>query len=414
MHRSRFATYALLAAGPLAALAAAPGAALALGQPNGDYPSYEERVVLYATNRARMDPSMEGWATYPAQPPLQWNYQLNQSARAHSLDMRDTPCFQHPSCDGTDPFMRINSYYTGSYRSEGENIAEGVADPFTVVHNWINEIGAAAGETGHRDNIFSSMFTLMGTGFAGGSMAGGSTRNHDYYTQDFVGTTATRAALTDGIHTPKTAATGASVTFGTTFYDASGAGPSRIFVVVDGTCTPLALARGVVGRGAYEAALPLADGCHGYFFLATTGGADVTYPDSGALQAAVGTQAASCALFTTDRTPGDCGGAVATTGAGGGAGAGSGGAGGSGAAGAGGTGAAGTGGAGGGGASGAGGASATGGRGTPGEVGGGCSCSVPAGGGSGAGAGAALVLALLLARRRVARAGQRGRSGQRR
>ena len=32
----------------------------ALGQPNGDYPSYDERVVLYATNRARSDPAAEG------------------------------------------------------------------------------------------------------------------------------------------------------------------------------------------------------------------------------------------------------------------------------------------------------------------------------------------------------------------
>src|SRR3954465_6567302 len=100
----------------------------ALGDPNGDYPSYDERVVLYGTNRARVDPAKEGWASYPATPPLQWNLQLNQSSRAHSLDMRDTPCFQHNSCDGTDIWQRITGYYTTQYMSIGENISAGVPD----------------------------------------------------------------------------------------------------------------------------------------------------------------------------------------------------------------------------------------------------------------------------------------------
>src|SRR5262245_32737098 len=68
-----------------------------LGEPNGDYPGYNERVVLYATNKARTDPSAENWPAYPAQPPFQYNYDLNRSSRAHSLDMATTPCFQHES-----------------------------------------------------------------------------------------------------------------------------------------------------------------------------------------------------------------------------------------------------------------------------------------------------------------------------
>jgi uncharacterized protein YkwD len=155
----------------------------ALGQPNGDYPGYEERAVLYLTNRARTDPSAEGWPSYPAQPPLQWSYDLDRAARAHSLDMRDTPCFQHNSCDGTDAQARVLSYYTGPWMAWGENISAGVPDPPTAVHNWLYEIGAAAGETGHRDNIFSSGFTLLGVGFAAGG-----TKYKNYYTQDFIGT----------------------------------------------------------------------------------------------------------------------------------------------------------------------------------------------------------------------------------
>jgi len=287
----------------------------ALGQPNGDYPGYEERAVLYETNRARMDPSAEGWATFPAQPPYQWDYDLNRSARAHSLDMRDTPCFQHESCDGTKFDARIKTFYTRSWRNMGENIAAGVPDAVTVVYNWINEIGAAAGETGHRESIFSATFHLMGTGFAAGG-----TKYKNYWTQDFVGlqTAPTRPKMTDGIHI-RASGTGGNLTFGTTYYDgSSSAAGVTVYVVIDGTCTALPLVRGPATRGAYEKAITLGDGCHGYYFFATNGSATAIYPDSGGLQVGVGSAAASCALFTASVPAGDCG-APGVGGSGGGA-----------------------------------------------------------------------------------------------
>jgi hypothetical protein len=262
----------------------------ALGEPNGDFPNYDERVVLYATNRARVDPAKEGWSSYPAQPPLQWNYQLNESSRAHSTDMRDTPCFQHNSCNGTDCFARVNSYYTGQWSNEGENISAGVPDGLTAVHNWLYEIGAAAGETGHRDNIFSKDFTLMGTGFA----AGGS-QYTNYWTQDFIGTGVTRPAMTDGIHFPKT---GSSVTFGVTWSDA--AAPAKISVVVDGACHDLTLARGNGGQAAYEAMLSIAGGCHAYYFRGVSTKKTWLYPDTGSLQVGCST------LFASTQAHADC------------------------------------------------------------------------------------------------------------
>src|SRR3954469_4700849 len=66
--------------------------ALELGEPQGDYPNYNERVVLYATNKARTDPAAENWPSYPKGLPFQYNYDLNRSARAHSADMAATPC----------------------------------------------------------------------------------------------------------------------------------------------------------------------------------------------------------------------------------------------------------------------------------------------------------------------------------
>jgi hypothetical protein len=275
----------------------------ALGQPDGDYPNYDERVVLYATNRARVDPAKEGWSSYAKQPPLQWEENLNKSSRAHSVDMRDTPCFQHNSCDGTDIWKRITSYYTTQYQSIGENISAGVPDGVTAVHNWLYEIGAPAGETGHRDNIFSQDFTFMGVGYA----AGGS-QYDNYWTQDFIGNPVTRPAMSDGIHFPQKAASGKSLTFGVTWYDSAGSAPSKVSVVVDGVCKDLTLARGSGGLAAYEASLSFADGCHAYYFRAVNNGKTVVYPDMGSLQAAFGNGTCT-ALFATSQMPADCSGA---------------------------------------------------------------------------------------------------------
>ncbi|HXI60817.1 MAG TPA: CAP domain-containing protein [Polyangia bacterium] len=274
-----------------------------LGQPVGDYPNYDERVALYATNRARVDPTAEGWPAYPAQPPMQWQVDLNRSARAHSLDMRDTPCFQHNSCDGTDAFVRVKTFYTGPWMSLGENISAGqsVSDGFIAVHNWLYEIGATSGETGHRDNIFSAKFTLVGNGFVPGG-----TKFQNYWTQDFVGTNVTRPRMGDGIHFPGAPAAGAPVTFGTTYFDAGGAAPSRVAVVVDGTCSALTLARGTAARGAYEAKLSLPAGCHSYFFLASTAATTATYPDVGELQVGVAVAAAACPLAVAARAGNGC------------------------------------------------------------------------------------------------------------
>lgn len=258
-----------------------------------EFPSYEERLVLYATNRARVDPAAEGWAQFPARPPLAWNYDLNRSARAHSLDMRNTPCFQHNSCDGTGVFQRIRSYYTGDYRAMGENIAAGPSDGRDAVHNWIEEIGAPPGETGHRENIFSPAYTLLGVGFAPGG-----SRFRNYWTQDFVGTTVSRPRLIGGIHFPAGVPSGGSATFGITYEDPSGRGPALVEVIVEADAYPLALARGSAAQGAYEAALALPDGCHAYSFHAVSPAGESSYPSTGVLQVGFGDSGAGCAGAT--------------------------------------------------------------------------------------------------------------------
>lgn len=268
-----------------------------LGETTADRPSYAERLAFYACNRSRMDPNATGWPSYPAVPPLLWSDDLARSSRAHSQDMHDNACFQHPSCDGTDPFVRIKSYWTGSFSSLSENIAAGVQDGQEVVQNWIDEIGAAPGTTGHRDNMFDKMFrqTQVGLGYVpGGSKFNG------YWTQDFAGVAPTPPIprVSAGSHWPESTFANQLINFGAIYYDAAGAAPDRVELVLDGQTTPLKLVHGPAAAGAYEGAAAIATGCHRYYFRAVVGGKGSIYPDGGTLGVATSDVAAMCAAYS--------------------------------------------------------------------------------------------------------------------
>ncbi len=265
-----------------------------LGEPTADRPSYPERLALWKCNEARMDPAATGWPAYPKVPPLLWHDELAQAARAHSTDMRDTPCFQHNSCDGTDPFVRIQMYWKGPFSSMGENIMAGINDGQTAISNWIDEIGAAPGETGHRDNMFSGTFHYVGFGYEAGG-----TQFQGYWTQDFAGVTPapTVPRLPSGIHFPQSNAAGSSINFATVYYDAGGAAPDRVELVLDGKATPLMLSKGTASAGSYVGIAKVAAGCHRYYFRAVVGGKGAVYPDSGTLGVASADALASCPDF---------------------------------------------------------------------------------------------------------------------
>ena len=106
-----------------------------VGVPIAGRPGYPERTALYAADRARAEPGKTGWPDFPAVAPLLWHDELAQAAMAHSVDMRDTPCFQHDSCDGTMVFDRIKGYLKVSWSTLGENIAAGVPDPSQVIES---------------------------------------------------------------------------------------------------------------------------------------------------------------------------------------------------------------------------------------------------------------------------------------
>lgn len=105
--------------------------------------------------------------------PLNYSYELEKVAKAHSLDMASRNYFSHNSPEGKTPFDRIKNAGI-SYNSAGENIAAGQKSPEEVVNGWMNS-------PGHRANILNSNYTKMGIGVIYGGSYG------IYWTQLFTG-----------------------------------------------------------------------------------------------------------------------------------------------------------------------------------------------------------------------------------
>jgi uncharacterized YkwD family protein len=103
-------------------------------------------------------------------PALKADTQLSAVAQKKSLDMQQKNYFSHTSPTYGSPFDMMRDFGV-SYRSAGENIAQGQRTPQAVVTAWMNS-------EGHRKNILSANFTHIGVGYEG-------TGNH--WTQMFIG-----------------------------------------------------------------------------------------------------------------------------------------------------------------------------------------------------------------------------------
>jgi uncharacterized YkwD family protein len=90
-------------------------------------------------------------------PALQADTQLSGVAQKKSVDMRQNGYFSHTSPTYGSPFdmMRDNGV---SYKTAGENIAQGQPTPQEVVKAWMDS-------PGHRKNILSPDFTHIGVGY---------------------------------------------------------------------------------------------------------------------------------------------------------------------------------------------------------------------------------------------------------
>ncbi|MEH6991339.1 SafA/ExsA family spore coat assembly protein [Neobacillus drentensis] len=104
--------------------------------------------------------------------PLTQDWELSRVARYKSVDMRDKNYFSHTSPTYGSPFTMMKNFGI-SYRAAAENIAAGQTTAQEVVNSWMNS-------PGHRANILSGKYTLIGVGYA----KGGSNRH--YWTQMFI------------------------------------------------------------------------------------------------------------------------------------------------------------------------------------------------------------------------------------
>lgn len=112
--------------------------------------SAAESKVIQLTNAERRKNGL---------PDLQADTPLSKVAREKANDMQSKHYFSHTSPTYGSPFDMMRDFGI-TYRSAGENIAQGQTTPEEVVQAWMNS-------EGHRKNILSADFTHIGVGYTG-------------------------------------------------------------------------------------------------------------------------------------------------------------------------------------------------------------------------------------------------------
>ncbi|MEL4026818.1 SafA/ExsA family spore coat assembly protein [Lysinibacillus endophyticus] len=102
-------------------------------------------------------------------PALKNDWELARVAEHKSQDMATKKYFDHTSPTYGSPFTMLKNYGI-SYRSAGENIAQGQRTAAEVVNAWMNS-------SGHRANILNKNYTHIGVGYVS---------NGNYWTQMFI------------------------------------------------------------------------------------------------------------------------------------------------------------------------------------------------------------------------------------
>jgi uncharacterized YkwD family protein/spore coat assembly protein SafA len=115
--------------------------------PNIDKTKSVENHVLNIVNQERQKQGLK---------PLQMDWELQRVARVKACDMAQKGYFSHQSPTYGSPFDMMKQFGI-SYRTAGENIAQGQRSPQEVMNAWMNS-------TGHRANILKSDFTHIGVG----------------------------------------------------------------------------------------------------------------------------------------------------------------------------------------------------------------------------------------------------------
>eukprot|EP01111_Echinosteliopsis_oligospora_P017771 TRINITY_DN7828_c0_g1_i1.p1 TRINITY_DN7828_c0_g1~~TRINITY_DN7828_c0_g1_i1.p1 ORF type:complete len:347 (-),score=76.84 TRINITY_DN7828_c0_g1_i1:47-1087(-) len=280
------------------------GVVVGFGEPGSNgHPTWAEATNLVFVNAVRLDPQgykslyakrfdtdiSQMLVTYNETHPLFWDPSLGASSLFHSEDMAQHDCFQHDSCNGTDTFDRISSFYhCQEYASSGENIAAGASDPLDLNNMWIcdgNDEGCApdGNGDGHRDNIMSTGYQVIGIGYAYNS----SNIFGSFATQDFGGIGCdpwNNSIYAGSHHTIESTISFLSIFYQGNETDKVGA-PQTSQVVVEGRIYDMHLLLGTSSQGFYSyetTALADAVDCqHYYFSFVDFNGTTHRYPDVG-------------------------------------------------------------------------------------------------------------------------------------
>lgn len=145
---------------PAAPAPAPKPAAPAPAPATGDVSAYVKQVIDL-TNAQRSKNGL---------PALKHDTQLSGVAQKKSVDMAQNNYFSHTSPTYGSPFDMMRDMGV-SYKSAGENIAQGQRTPQEVVTAWMNS-------EGHRKNILSANFTHIGVGYE---------KSGNHWTQMFIG-----------------------------------------------------------------------------------------------------------------------------------------------------------------------------------------------------------------------------------
>ncbi len=103
---------------------------------------------------------------------LEWEADVAETARKHSIDMADNDYFSHENKQGKSPFDRMDDDSV-KYRSAGENLAYGQSSSIFAHEGLMNSAG-------HRENILLDSYSHLGTGVSFNE------KFQPYYTENFL------------------------------------------------------------------------------------------------------------------------------------------------------------------------------------------------------------------------------------
>lgn len=133
---------------------AVPGRSHAQKGLNPQQRSIDDKVMLRLINNYRQNGATCGSQQMPAVAPLVWDYQLQEAAFDHALDMASNDYFSHTSLNGDTLSDRVDR--TGfTWSSLGENLGRGQSNEQHLVESLMNS-------PGHCLNLMHASFTHVG------------------------------------------------------------------------------------------------------------------------------------------------------------------------------------------------------------------------------------------------------------